>query len=283
MRFYLSLPRGYKAKPPRRWPVLVCVSGADSVFQHRLDNYRNARGDMPFLVVSPCTFSNTNTLEGLHLELYRRLYTDAEIEQAERGRLEWDEAGLLAVLDDLSKDYGAEDRVFLTGFSGGGNLTYHMLIRHPERLAAAVPVCANYFGDAADLGEDRPLTAGEAALPVRLILSEFDTIDESALPGLPWLLGAVVGVSLGVGCIVWRRTGRLKWILLVAATAGLVSVLLIVELGSGIDPQSRAAVRRLRERGYTDVTVTTVPGMGHEPATERVVEICAQLLGPRKP
>lgn len=157
MQYFLALPRGYgKPQEDRRWPILVCIDGAARMFEQRVNDFRNARGDLPFILVAPCTFSNTNRIEGSHRERYLRLYSDEEIRQAETDRLSWDEAGLLAVLDDIRKEFGSEDRISLTGFSGGGLLTYRMLLRHPERVAAAVPVCANFFGDPVAQTDEKP-------------------------------------------------------------------------------------------------------------------------------
>src|SRR5438128_2467629 len=68
MKYYLSLPRDYRPGPGRRWPVLVCVDGSGSNSRIMGDIFRDARGSLPCLVVSPCTFSNTNEITGEILE-----------------------------------------------------------------------------------------------------------------------------------------------------------------------------------------------------------------------
>src|SRR5436309_1229254 len=100
--YYLSLPRGYSPRGPKRWPVLVCIAGADADFAGLARRFAEARGDRPFLIVVPCTFSGTNVLRGPMLEHYQELYDPEEIHAAAGSgwptdvnrRLDWDEAGL---------------------------------------------------------------------------------------------------------------------------------------------------------------------------------------------
>src|SRR5205823_5086326 len=109
MRYYLSLPKGYRRSRAQRWPVLVCLAGADSDFRGLLERYRGARGGLPVLLVCPCTFSNTNGLRGARLALYSGLYPPGVIDSSGgrgllpdlRARLDWDEEGVLALLDHL--------------------------------------------------------------------------------------------------------------------------------------------------------------------------------------
>ena len=52
--------------------------------------------------------------------------------------------GLLAILDLLRDEFGASEKVVITGFSGGGNLCYGFLLHHPDRVFCAAPACANF-------------------------------------------------------------------------------------------------------------------------------------------
>jgi poly(3-hydroxybutyrate) depolymerase len=169
----------------------------------------------------------------------------------------------------------------MTGFSGGGILTYHMLLKRPGLIRTAVPVCANYFGH----GEFQksPLTPAESAVPVRIFRGEHDPLQENLLPSPPWLLGALAGASLGIGVVLWRRTRQWRWLIAVVTLAAIASVPIVLLPWDGLDPQTSAAVRHLTECGYTDVTVTTIDGMGHEPATDRVVGIFKQVLDAPSP
>jgi predicted esterase len=247
---------------------LVCVTGCDADFRGLLEQYRRARGDRPFLLVSPCTFSNTNAIEGWLRDHYRRFYPDEVIRQAEANRLDWDEQGLLAVIEDVRRVHGGESRIYLTGFSGGGLLTYRMLVRHPGRLAGAVAVCANYFGESPR--SDRP-SPEATAIPIRLLDGGRDPhgyylFGGHLLPPLAVLLPMVVGA----GALLWRVTGRAK--VAVAVTA-LALLLACVNCWAGIHAQSAAALRLLRDLGYTDVRRELLPALGHEPAPELAVAV----------
>lgn len=144
IRYWFSLPRGYNPEADRRWPVLVCVDGAGSGFEGYTNGFRKRRGDLPCILVGPCTFANTNAIKGNIRKKFQKIYDDDVIAEGAAQRLEWDEAGLLAILDDLGEAYGAQEKIYITGFSGGGNLTYRMVFKHPDRVAGAAPACANF-------------------------------------------------------------------------------------------------------------------------------------------
>src|SRR5581483_2016475 len=146
IKYWFSLPKGYERKKGKRWPVVVCVDGAGSNFEGMGQAYRGARGDLNYLVVSPCTFSNTNQIVGDagQMAKYGKLYDEETIKDGDRRRLDWDEEGILAILDELQETYDAEPRCYVTGFSGGGNATYMLVMKHPERVNAAAPACGNF-------------------------------------------------------------------------------------------------------------------------------------------
>lgn len=157
MRYYVSMPKGWD--PSRRWPVLVAVEGAGSAFEGHCREFARQRGDRPFIVVTPLTVSSTNDLMKAHDVYPEPVREEMRREWGGQGQLgpwrkTFDLEGLLAVLDDLRADCGAEDRVWITGFSGGGVLTWMMVMTHPERLAGAAPACANFFGHEGPLSQD---------------------------------------------------------------------------------------------------------------------------------
>jgi alpha-beta hydrolase superfamily lysophospholipase len=266
--------------------VLVCVAGADADFAGMAERYQRARGDRPFIIVAPCTFSNTNALRGPLLDHYRRLYSADEIRRAGglgllrdvNRRLDWDEAGLLAILDDLRATFPVAPRVHLTGFSGGGLLVYRMIVRHADRLAAAVPVCPNFnfWGHGYRDGPGPP--SGAAALPVRVILGERDSLrryrfggDLLPSPGRAVVLVLCLGTLLGV--LQWRKRKRWRRVAAVALLG--LALIGLVEAGrlSGNEAQTDAALRLLRERGFRNVSRSTEPGLWHEPAAEQVMRV----------
>jgi dienelactone hydrolase len=142
--YYFSLPKKFQRAKDRKWPVLLCVDGAGSNFEGMGRGYVDNRGDLPYMVVSPCTFSNTNKIEGGMADKYRKYYTQETIDDGNKRRIDWDEEGVLAAIEDLTANFDAESRVYVTGFSGGGNVTYMMIFKHPDLVAGAAPACANF-------------------------------------------------------------------------------------------------------------------------------------------
>ncbi|MDQ7779209.1 MAG: alpha/beta hydrolase-fold protein [Planctomycetota bacterium] len=188
IKYFFSLPRGYKRAKDKKWPVLVCVDGAGSNFEGIAKGYKEKQGKLPFIIVSPCTFSNTNKIEGDMVEKYRKFYTDKVIEEGNGKRIDWDEEGVLAILKDLEANYDAENRVYVTGFSGGGNVTYMMVFKHPNLVNAAAPSCAN-FGAISYGSLKEQFTEEDRNFPVHLITGEKDphrdfTFGDKSSPGI---------------------------------------------------------------------------------------------------
>jgi dienelactone hydrolase len=135
---WLSLPSGWTKKGP--YEVLVAVEGAGSNFLGAARGFRGGRGSRKFLVLAPCSLSNTNKLEPATYSFY----DPALLKQWDGRRVEFDLAGLDALLEVLRARFGAAEKVAITGFSGGGNLCYSLTMRHPEKVWAAAPACANF-------------------------------------------------------------------------------------------------------------------------------------------
>lgn len=280
IKYYLALPAGYQHGSAKRWPVLVCIEGAGSHFKESVQEFRRQCGELPLLVVTPCTFSNTNAIAGEVRNRYLDLYAEATIDGIS-DRRDWDEAGLLAILRDLRERYGAEERVYMTGFSGGGLLTYRMIGRHPELVAAAALVCANYF-------DDRVLTAASAAtataraFPIYQIMGEDDPLryPVSRMPLSPLQTAAVlVAWGVGLAYVVGKRTKR-SW-------PTIATFALVIALGAwfcqswmypGLESQNDRGARRLRELGYTNLRQIILPGMGHRAAPEHVLAAFRPLI-----
>jgi poly(3-hydroxybutyrate) depolymerase len=60
--------------------------------------------------------------------------------------MRFDLSGLVTVLDEVRGLLKGSEKVFLTGYAGGGNLTWAMIFAHPERLGAAAPVSGCFWG-----------------------------------------------------------------------------------------------------------------------------------------
>ncbi len=140
MQYLVTLPKNWT--PDKKWPILVTVEGAGNNFAGNHSAFVGARNDLPFIIVTPYTFSNTNAI---NKQTYK--YAEDVFARVEKdGRPAFDLEGLLAVIDDVRKDYSGAEKFFITGFSGGGNLTWSTVFAHPELLAAASPACGNFSG-----------------------------------------------------------------------------------------------------------------------------------------
>lgn len=160
---WMSLPKGWTKKGD--WPVLVTVDGAGSNFLGSTRSFRDMRGSRRFIVLGPCTLSNTNDLKP---ETYP-FYPAPLLEEWNGKRLDFDLPGLVAILSMLSERFGAAKKVAITGFSGGGNLCYSLTMRRPDLVWASAPACANF----------QPGLAGDATVadggpPVHILTGEKD-------------------------------------------------------------------------------------------------------------
>lgn len=129
---YLTyLPADYGKDKEKKWPLLLFLHGSgesgsdvEKVKMHGPPKLIAAGQDMPFIVISP---------------------------QCPNAREGWDPEALTALLDEVGEKYAVDsDRVYLTGLSMGGYGTWALAAVHPERFAAAAPIC----------GGGRPRMAG---------------------------------------------------------------------------------------------------------------------------
>ena len=124
--YLLFLPQGYE-KSNTRWPLMLFLHGSGEsgtnvakVKKHGPPNYVQSNPGFPFILVSPQSPGHG-----------------------------WNNATLMALLDDVSKTYRVDPRrIYLTGLSMGGFGTWSLAAAHPERFAAIVPVCGG--GNPAD-------------------------------------------------------------------------------------------------------------------------------------
>ena len=210
MRYYLALPDDYDPAAERPWPVLVTVDGAGSGFEGTAKAYANLarKRKLSCVVVAPCGFANTNAIQGKMKEKYLRWYDEAAIAAAERDRHAFDLAGLVAVLDELRADFGVAPQVCITGFSGGGNLTYQMIFKRPELLLAAAPACANFSRPGWAAGERSPEAR---ALPIHVITGGKDphrqwTHGKRGSPGIEPQTDAALAALQRAGLTRFKRT-----------------------------------------------------------------------------
>jgi len=139
--YLADLPQGYAADPGKRWPLILFLhSGMEKGKDLRLVREIGLAGiiaqgkQLPAIVISPqCPWYE-----------------------------EWSAQALSQLLDDVSAKYRVDpDRVYLTGISMGGDVTWGLALAHPERFAAVIPIAGE--SDPADAAriKDIPIWAFE--------------------------------------------------------------------------------------------------------------------------
>lgn len=163
MRYFLSLPPGWT--PDKTWPVLVACEGSGSSYRDQCARFAGYRKDVPVIVLTPCTFSNAGgPREGKHP------WYSAEMkkEWAGKNTMDFDDPGLMAALADVRREWNAEEKFFIAGYSGGGIICWWEAFHRPAELRGAFPACANYGGGNRNPGE------GGRDLPIRAFQGEKD-------------------------------------------------------------------------------------------------------------
>ncbi len=119
INYLLYLPKDYETR--EKIPLLLFLHGAGErgsdlqiVKKHGLPKLIEEGKDFSILVVSP------------QCPLNKR----------------WDTDELIALLDYIIENYKVdENRIYVTGLSMGGNGTWRLAAKIPDRLAAVIPIC----------------------------------------------------------------------------------------------------------------------------------------------
>jgi predicted esterase len=146
---WVALPKDWKKGG--KYPVLVGCEGAGCGYQGYFNAFVSARGSRSVIMVTPVSLSNTNALDAKKFPMYGKDVLDKFAAPGD-GRMAFDYPGVEAILDDLEARFGAEEKVFQTGFSGGGQFTYWRLLQHPDKVRGIAPACGNFnpgFGNGA--------------------------------------------------------------------------------------------------------------------------------------
>mgnify|MGYP001549230763 CR=1 FL=1 len=183
IEYYLSLPRGWTKD--REWPVLIALEGAGREFTLEHSEFVRARGDRPYIVVTPLTLSNRGNYDPPY-PYPPKLW--------QNGTGDFDMGGLRRIIDDIHEEYGGRSRVYLTGFSAGGHLAWAMAFTHPELLAGVAPVDANYTGRGV---RSVSTDSSRATLPIRSFQGDRDPHRPSL--DTQWNHAEVVAESHGYG------------------------------------------------------------------------------------
>jgi predicted peptidase len=157
LRYLLFVPRNYKADG-EKWPLLLFLHGLGEssdddlnlVKTHGPAKIVESRPDFPFVLISPQCPPPKPEHPGKPMTQKELLDL---VDDA------WDPEQLIQLLDHVSSQLNIDpDRVYLTGLSMGGYGTWRLAAKHPERFAAAVPVCGG--------GKPEAMAKGLASVPI---------------------------------------------------------------------------------------------------------------------
>jgi predicted peptidase len=122
MGYLLYLPEDY-GKSNKVYPVIMALHGAgergdhlDQLKVHGLPKILQSKKDFPFIVIAPQCPSGSRWTEQFN--------------------------ELISILNDISKNYRVDTtRIYLTGYSMGGEGTWKFAMKYPDRFAAIAPIC----------------------------------------------------------------------------------------------------------------------------------------------
>jgi predicted peptidase len=143
LRYLSYVPDSSGTDGSRKWPLLLFLHGAgergsdlELVKIHGPPKLIEAGKKFPFVVISP------------------------QCPQDSR----WDPLALEALIDSLQRRYRIDSaRIYLTGLSMGGQVTWELAVRQPERYAAVIPVCGAGDPSRADRLRNLPVWAFHGA------------------------------------------------------------------------------------------------------------------------
>jgi poly(3-hydroxybutyrate) depolymerase len=177
MQYYLSLPRGWT--PARKWPVLMVFEGADRQFEKFGDTYVRARANEPFIIVAPLILSNRGAASARDKEYQ---YPKAAWDRiAADGACKFDLDGIAAIIAELQRDFGAQNRFYFASLESGAHIEWAWLFRFPETVRAAAFVTPNYIGRCMDDASFSKSTAGRG-VPVQILHGARDTVWQHLSP-----------------------------------------------------------------------------------------------------
>ena len=125
-RYEVYLPRDYD--PSRAWPIILALHGGG---EYGSDGIRPTAGALAKAIrLHPDRFPAVVIFAQAHAD----------------GTPGWQQAGgeaALAEVDNaLTEFHGDASRIYLTGYSAGGNGAWFLAYHHPTRFAALVVICA---------------------------------------------------------------------------------------------------------------------------------------------
>lgn len=141
VKYQLFLPHDYKSKTDNDYPLILFLHGVKKRGEDisMLDGYgltwiAESKQDFPFIVVTPQCPSDSNWALEYH--------------------------SIIALVNEIITNYRIDsDRIYVTGFSMGGNGTWDFASRSSEIFSAAVPISGWFDSEKAMLLKDVPIWA----------------------------------------------------------------------------------------------------------------------------
>ena len=129
-RYQVYVPREFSRS--KKWPVIIALHGGG---EYGNDGIRQTNG-----FLARAIRANPERFPAIVI------FPQAHADGTPGWQLEGGQAALLALDKAIKEFQGDPKRVILTGLSAGGNGTWSIASRYPERFAAIVPVCGSIAG-----------------------------------------------------------------------------------------------------------------------------------------
>lgn len=141
MNYQLYLPHDFGQNRDSKYPLILFLHGVKKRGEDisLLNNYgltwiAEGKSDFPFIVVTPQCPTDSNWVQEYH--------------------------SVVALVDEIITKYPIDtERVYVTGFSMGGNGTWDFAARSPELFSAIVPISGWFDPDQAHLLKEVPIWA----------------------------------------------------------------------------------------------------------------------------
>ncbi|NOV01089.1 carboxylesterase family protein [Paenibacillus planticolens] len=139
MGYQLFVPSSYEEKPDKKWPLIMFLHGikkrGDDI--HLLDGYgltwmAEKQSDFEFFVLTP--------------------------QCPELSSWPYERDALVALLDEICNTFRVDsEKIYLTGFSMGGNGAWDLAAHYPDRFAAVAPLAGWFDVQKAHLLKELPV------------------------------------------------------------------------------------------------------------------------------
>lgn len=125
-RYQVYVPRGFNRK--QKWPMIVSLHGGG---EYGSDGMKQTN-----VGLAPAIRRNPERFPAIVI------FPQAKADGKPGWQLDGGQATLAAIEKAIKEFNADQDRVVLTGYSAGGNGTWSLASRYPDKFAAIVPVCA---------------------------------------------------------------------------------------------------------------------------------------------